>query len=333
MHDPTEMPERLARFLSHVEDRHATVHAYEPMVGGYSRVMARAEISWSDGSRETIVLRGDPPPGKSMMETDRDLEHALLRIIEELGAVRLARARHYDATGEHLGTKCIVLDHVEGPSMQAALDVRPDGDHGPHRDLLVDLAADVHGVEPSDVAGVLAAPDDWDHYLDGLIDRFRQAELAHVEPDPFLTYTAAWLQEHKPPPLPLRLVHGDFQPANVVLDADGTTHLVDWELAHVGDPREDLGWYNVYSMSSGPNMYLPDPEGFLARYRARTGFDERAVNPATIAYFTSLAAITVFAQVLGGAGAMARGDNAGLMTTYTINALTVGHGNFLAGCS
>jgi hypothetical protein len=51
----------------------------------------------------------------------------------------------------------------------------------------------------------------------------------------------------------------------------------------------------------------------------------------TMAYFSALAAVTVYSQVLGGAAAMARGLNGGLMTTYTLNALTVGHNNFLAG--
>jgi aminoglycoside phosphotransferase (APT) family kinase protein len=135
----------------------------------------------------------------------------------------------------------------------------------------------------------------------------------------------------------LRLVHSDFQPANIMIasthDGGHEHQVIDWELAHVGDPREDLGYYNVYSSASGPNLFAADPEGFLARYRERTGFSAEAVNLETMAYFSSLAAITVYSQVLAGAGAMALGQNSGLMTTYTLNALTTGHNNFLAGCS
>jgi hypothetical protein len=53
----------------------------------------------------------------------------------------------------------------------------------------------------------------------------------------------------------------------------------------------------------------------------------------TLAYFSSLAAITVYGQILGGLGLMAQGQNAGLMTTYTISALSIGHSNFLSGCT
>lgn len=338
MHDEQAMPARLAAYLGEVDadGRTATVVAYRPIVGGYSRLMARADVEWSDGSSEALILRGDPPPGKAMMDTDRDLEWALLRALH--GAVRMPAPRHYDDDGSRLGTKCIVLDCVDGPSLQAVLMAVPapaDGgpDHGRHGDDLVDTMAALHAVDTSVVDGVLERPADWDGYLAGLIDRFRQADAGHVEAMPMLRYVAAWLDAHRPPPLPLTLVHSDFQTSNIVVDRDGGHHLVDWELTHIGDPREDLGYYNVYSSALGPNLFAADPDGFLARYRQQTGFSEEAVNLETMAYFSSLAAITVYAQILAGAAAMANGVNSGLMTTYTINALTVGHANFMAACT
>src|SRR5688500_2234838 len=100
------MPERLGRFLSdHDGARTAVVRRYESMVGGYSRLMARAEIEWSDGSIETLVLRGDPPAGKAMIETDRDLEHALLHALCARSGIAMPAVRAYDGTGEQLGTK------------------------------------------------------------------------------------------------------------------------------------------------------------------------------------------------------------------------------------
>jgi aminoglycoside phosphotransferase (APT) family kinase protein len=337
MHDVSAMPDRLAAYLSRLDcttggaARTATVRTYEPIVGGYSRLMARADIEWSDGTTETVVLRGDPPPGKSMMETNRDTEFALLSALD--GLVRMPGARSYDDTGAHLGTKCIVLEHVAGPSLQQLLD-QADAASGyqPHLTDLVDTMASLHTLDTATLTGVLDQPDDWDGYIGRLIDRFRQADAAHVESVPFLRYVAAWLDAHRPAPLPLRLVHSDFQPANIMVAHTGEHHVIDWELAHIGDPREDLGYYNVYSSARGPNLFMADPATFLARYRERTGFGEDAVNMETMAYFSSLAAITVYAQVLAGAGAMAVGANAGLMTTYTLNALTVGHNNFMKGC-
>ncbi len=335
MHDVDAMPRLLAEYLSRADGaRSASVVAYEVMIGGYSRSMARAEVEWSDGSRETFVLRGDPPSGKAMMETDRDIEWALLRALGDAQAVATPAARYYDATGEQLGTKCIVLDFVVGRSLQAHLnEATPEAAYDAHRDNLVDTMAAVHSIDIDTLPASVPRPDGWDSYIGSLIDRFRQADSGHVESMPFLRYVAAWLDAHRPPPLPLCLVHSDFQPANIMVDGSGQHLLVDWELAHIGDPREDIGYYNVYSSALGPNLLMADPDGFLARYRKQTGLTEETINTATLAYFSSLAAITVYSQILRGAAAMYQGLNAGLMTTYTINALTIGHHNFLSGCT
>jgi aminoglycoside phosphotransferase (APT) family kinase protein len=336
MHDLAATPERLARFLSdHEAGRHATVVGYVAMVGGYSRVMARADVEWSDGTREALVLRGDPPPGRALIETYRDTELELLAALSASGEVPMPALRHYDATGERLGTKCIVLEFVDGRSLQATLDAVPVGEHRDLRRGLVDTMARIHSIDLDERSLPLPRPTDWSDYLGGLIDRFRQADRDYAESVPFLRYVGAWLDAHRPPALPLRVVHGDFQAANIMVDATGELLMIDWELAHIGDPREDLGYYNVYSSASGPNqnLFLADPEGFLARYRERTGFSEEAVNMATMVYFSALAAIALYARMLAATAALARGTNAGLMTTYNINALTIGHGNFIAGCS
>jgi aminoglycoside phosphotransferase (APT) family kinase protein len=334
MHDPESMPHRLAAFLTeHDGRRTAEVTNYEAMVGGYSRLMARADIRWSDGNTEVLVLRGDPPPGKSMAQTDRDAEHMLLRALGDSGVIPTPRVRAYDHQGDRLGTKCIVIEFVHGQPLQTLLGAADHAAHGSYADSLVDSMSAVHSIDPDVLGDVLARPADWDTYIRGLIDRFRSSDQQHVESMPVLRYVAAWLESHLPPPLPLRLVHSDFQPANIMVDASGTHQMVDWEFAHIGDPREDLGYYNVYAAALGPNLFAHDPERFLARYRERTGFSEEAVNMQTMAFFSSLAAISVYSQILGGAAAMARGQNSGLMTTYTLNALTVGHSNFLAGCT
>jgi len=332
MIDPSVMPAKLAAFLSKHGGQSANVTAYEPMTGGYSRLMARASVTWADGRSEQLVLRGDPPPGKAMMETDRATEWALLSALGRAESIPMPKARYFDATGEELGTKCIVLDFVDGRSLQSHINECEPGNYGRHTFDLVDTMARVHSIDPNDVGDAIARPNDWSSYLSGLIDRFRQADRAHAESNPFLRYVAEWLDANKPAPLPLRIVHSDFQPANIMVGADGSHQVIDWELTHIGDPREDLGYYAVYSASSGPSLIMNDPLAFLARYREKTGFGEDTVNLATLGFFSSLAAISVYAQILAGAAAMSKGLNSGIMTTYTLNALTVGHANFMGGC-
>jgi aminoglycoside phosphotransferase (APT) family kinase protein len=61
-------------------------------------------------------------------------------------------------------------------------------------------------------------------------------------PQPAMELGFRWALEHFPAPVPARLVHGDFRNGNFVVGPDGIRSVLDWELAHLGDPMEDLGW-------------------------------------------------------------------------------------------
>ncbi len=52
-----------------------------------------------------------------------------------------------------------------------------------------------------------------------------------------------WLERNQPPP-PQRLsvVHGDFRNGNLIVGEEGLLATLDWELTHLGDAMEDLGW-------------------------------------------------------------------------------------------
>jgi len=68
---------------------------------------------------------------------------------------------------------------------------------------------------------------------------------------PVFELAFAWLAAHVPKPLPPTLVHGDFRNGNLIIAPDGVKAVLDWELSHIGDPREDLGWICVASWRFG----------------------------------------------------------------------------------
>jgi hypothetical protein len=63
-----------------------------------------------------------------------------------------------------------------------------------------------------------------------------------AEPRPALEIGLRWLREHQPAPVADTLVHGDFRTGNLMIANDGLAGVLDWELTHRGDPRQDLGW-------------------------------------------------------------------------------------------
>jgi aminoglycoside phosphotransferase (APT) family kinase protein len=61
-----------------------------------------------------------------------------------------------------------------------------------------------------------------------------------------------WLKDRAPELEKPVLVHGDFRNGNLMIHPEkGLAAVLDWELAHLGDPAEDLGWICVNSWRFG----------------------------------------------------------------------------------
>jgi aminoglycoside phosphotransferase (APT) family kinase protein len=292
--------------------------------------MARADVVWDDGTRELFILRGDPPPAETLITSDRDAEWRLLRALHDAGALAVPEPRFYEGAEEHLGTKCIVMEAVGAPTLQRLLDEADDA--AQFTDGFVDAMAKVHSVALDVLPDHMARPASWDEYMDARIGVWSATDATLPDSNPVLRYVAAWLRAHRPPPCPLVLVHGDFQPSNVLLHEERGHVFVDWEFARVGDPREDLGYYLTYANVIGPDLYTPDPEAFLARYRAQTGLTAEQVNPATVGYFSLISTISTISTIMQSVAGMGLGEQGGTMVTYNINAVSYLEDQWLALC-
>lgn len=329
MHNVNEMPARLAAFLAKVEPgwQNVSVDSYEVMTGGYSRLLARAEVSHAAG-REVLVLRGDPPKDRQLIETNRRQEFELLRVVAEHG-VRTPRALHFDETGEHLGTSTIVLEFSKCTSFMpyVAAGRSLDGLHL----RLAEAIASYQAVPIDRLPASIERPASWDAYMTKRIDGWRQASHRHVESLPIFQYVAEWLDAHRPPEAPLVLMHGDFQGANVMVSADGHFEMIDWELAGIGDPREDMGYFKAVAQAMPPDL-LDDSriEEFCARYRELTGLNELQVNPATVAYFLVLGVVGTVEQLMQGGAKWATGENHLFNSVFNMSSVLFGQSMWLS---
>jgi aminoglycoside phosphotransferase (APT) family kinase protein len=92
---------------------------------------------------------------------------------------------------------------------------------------------------------------------------------------PVFELALQWLEDHLPSPVETTLVHGDFRLGNFIVGAQGIRAVLDWEMAHIGDPAEDFGWICVPSWRFG--QLDREVGGFgrlaelIARYEAAGG--------------------------------------------------------------
>ena len=84
-------------------------------------------------------------------------------------------------------------------------------------------------------------------YIEQTWQRYRDFDTAQ----PMIDYTARWLLENIPADQQHTLVHNDFRNGNVMFDEQGLVAVLDWEIAHIGDPMRDLGWICTNSWRFG----------------------------------------------------------------------------------
>jgi aminoglycoside phosphotransferase (APT) family kinase protein len=326
------MPGRLEAFLAEVEPdvTDISVSNYEPMIGGYSRVMARFDLKWRRAGKEetrNLVFRADPPADRAGFHTNRRTEWDVLAHLAAGAAVSVPAPQWY-CDGSHLGTPAILMDFIPSTSLLGY--IRDRDDLGAEAVRLAEVAAAIHGVDSACLPKSLVHPGDSEAYLAQRISEWATSERAHSESDPFLRYVGAWLDAHRPPPVPLTLIHVDFQSANLVVSPDGSWSVVDWEFARIGDPREDLGYFRGVAAVAGPDLIAGDPAAFCARYRELTGLSEEQLNPHTIRYFTILGMATVLNQILSQKAAAASGELHSISAYYVSNAISYAHMQQLA---
>jgi hypothetical protein len=101
-----------------------------------------------------------------------------------------------------------------------------------------------------------------------------------------IDYSARWLLEHLPPARPPALVHNDFRNGNLMIGPAGVVAVLDWEIAHVGDPLRDLGWLCTHSWRFGrPDLPVGGfgrLEDLLAGYASVSG---KAVDPEHVRFW------------------------------------------------
>lgn len=109
------------------------------------------------------------------------------------------------------------------------------------------------------------------------ISQYEEIYRSYDVPRPIFELAIQWLRANQPGAIAPVLVHGDFRLGNLMIDKNGLAAVLDWELAHIGDPREDIGWICVNSWRFGASKNrvggFGDLSDLLDAYKAAGGQD------------------------------------------------------------
>jgi aminoglycoside phosphotransferase (APT) family kinase protein len=165
--------------------------------------------------------------------------------------------------GELAGREAFAMELVEGETIGRRI-VR-DPPTGLELQLAEELAK-IHAI-PVERLPFLRSGD--------VIERFEDELDSVGDPRPAIEYGLWWLREHRPEPLADVVSHGDFRIGNVVVSERGLEYILDWEFAHLSDPREDVAWPLVRAWRFGADDRRLGGVGevgpYLERYEELTG--------------------------------------------------------------
>ena len=263
-----ERSQRVAAALSCAAERNlggpVRIEDLEPLSGGASA------DTWSfdaecRGKRYELILRLAPPQ-KDRIRLDRMTEAKLLCLAGEAGVPVpkiLFQVEEEDEVG--LG---YAMERISGETI--ARRILRDDRYAEARSRMArqcgEILCRIHSMDTTTLPPLKEQP------AATLVDQLYSMYKAFGQELPVFELTFRWLQDRLPEISPLRFVHGDFRNGNFIVGPEGIRAVLDWELAHLGDPMEDLGWICVNSWRFG-NIDLP-VGGFVHRDDLFAGYED-----------------------------------------------------------
>lgn len=276
--EPGEMVRRLTGFIR-TEGRFDSVaiENLRRMPGGASREIWSFECAMERGgetNRRAMVLRRDP--GAHNISSSRRNEFMVIRAAFE-EHIPVPEVFWVSEDPAVLGSAFFIMERIDGETLARRL--LRDDTYARAREAmpgqLAEILAKIHRIDPVK------------HKLDFLVEPGDNAALTEVkryeetfrllalEPHPAFELAFRWLLERVPKTPRKTLVHGDYRIGNVIFGPEGVRSILDWELAHLGDPMEDVGWMCVRAWRFGndqkPVGGLGEREDFFRAYEKASG--------------------------------------------------------------
>ena len=217
----------------------------EPLTGGASKEIWKFEVSDAKQSAKMILRRGSGIEGPLAIKTTD--EARIQKEVIKVGApvpIILAVSKKEEELGD-----AYIMHFVEGESI--ARKILRDKEYKKALPILAyqcgEAIARIHNVDINNFSFLPKKPAE--DQLEDLYSTYQSFE----QPSPVFEYAYLWLKEQDFGNFQESLVHGDFRLGNIIVNADGLQSIIDWELAHIGNPLQDLGWVCGNSWRFGQN--------------------------------------------------------------------------------
>ena len=275
--------------------------------GGASQEIWSFDATTSAGPVPLILRRapgGVRTAGRSGTAISLETEAQLIALAGEVG-VPVPPVRYVLVEGDGVG-QGFIMDCVPGETL--ARKILRDAEFAEARPKLArqcgEMLARLHKVDKAKLPPLRVATGRIE------VDQYFETYKAYKYPHPVFELAFRWLKDNAPPDsTELTLVHGDFRNGNLMIGPDGVRAVLDWEIAHIGDPMADLSWICINPWRFGnidnPVGGFGSREDLFAGYEAAGG---GKVDPARVKFWEVLGTLKWGVMCMGMAAAFLEGD-------------------------
>ncbi|HVW42424.1 MAG TPA: phosphotransferase family protein [Amycolatopsis sp.] len=297
-----KLPEDIVAWLE--EAAGLPLVAADRIPGGGMRQGWFVDFAEPGGARRELFLRYSPKPESAAFHRLGD-EAQVVRALGEAGA-RVAKVH-----AVHPVREAVLQERIEGGTWFSRIG-DPDEQLRVARDFVRQLAY-VHRLDPARlrIPALGPARSAREHALDRIQAIRDRARRADGTLDPLVRLSADWLERNVPDyDGPVVLVQGDTGPGNFLYLDGRVSAVVDWELAHWGDPMDDIAWLSLRTVQD-TFTHLPDR---IAEYVELSG---HKLDVDRVWYYRVFAETTMATMRTGGSGEPEPPHDAGNRILYT----------------
>ena len=206
----------------------------EPLTGGASKEIWKFEVNANGKSDRYILRRGSGVEGPLAIKTSDEAK--IQKTVRKLGA-QVPEIVAVSSVDEELGD-AYIMKFVYGESIARKI-LRDEEYKNTLPKLAFECGQSIAKIHQADINEFPFLPS---KTVFEQINDLYQTYVSFNQPSPVFEYTHLWLKKQNFGEINDALVHGDFRLGNIIVDKDGLKSVIDWELAHIGNPLQDLGW-------------------------------------------------------------------------------------------
>ena len=242
MNNEAQLGEEFIKYYSDLNQEPFSVGSISRIFGGASRETYRLSVLNKDLVETRLIYRRSQP--SALIETDQLTEYSAYMAFQN-SEVPVPKTIAIEESADSLGAPFIIMEELVG---EAASPFDQEA-YSPHEEELGHqfwnilgeiVIKDIEDPNLSSIPGSEFEGPSWKRELDHWVEVIRQDSFS-VEP---ILEAAIRELYRNPPKDPIKkcLVHGDYRNGNFLSKDDSLVGILDWEMAHIGDPLEDLAW-------------------------------------------------------------------------------------------